>query len=156
MTCVTLGLLSLCLSCHLRSVRRAQNLLGDSDFPSPGNFHSCPSLSTASRPHDQIGDHETTLQIKGNVRGVCSGSDTNKKAYKTQLSAHVVMEGQTDYELTSQKWDRHSWAGISAQWHLRFSLSAVRDVPCNTVPAQPGWQTSLHRTGHNSLPCFGS
>ncbi len=22
------------------------------------------------------------------------------------------MEGQTDYELTSQKWDRHSWAGI--------------------------------------------
>ncbi len=36
---------------------------------------------------------------KDNVRGVCSGSDANKKAYKTQLWAHVVMEGQTDNEL---------------------------------------------------------
>lgn len=53
-----------CPSCHLRSVRRAQNLPGDSDFLSPGNFHSCPSLSATSLPHDQIGDRETTLQNK--------------------------------------------------------------------------------------------
>lgn len=108
------------------------------------------TLSGVTKGHAFSEEWKRTLNTCDSVRLTAASllvTEPQSKALNNTSTPNI--------QLTSLRWGPHSWGGTWAQSHLRFSLSAARDAPCNTGPTLPEWQTSPHHKGHSSLLCFG-